>query len=139
MRRVMAVLLALCGLALSGLGMAGCGGEPELNAKTGERATVVVEAKGGTRGGLVRTQSRVAPLDADVPLTLSRTIGTVKWWSEERGFGFIEVPGSLDVIVKRADVVAWDRVPLLQEGDGVELSIVDTDRGLRAVDVILTG
>ncbi len=139
MRRVTAGLLALAGLGLTGSGLTGCGGEPELKAKTGERATVVVEAKGGTRGGLVRTQSKVAALDADVPLPLARTIGAVRWWSEERGVGFIEVPGSVDVLVKRADVVAGDRVPLLREGDGVELSIVSTDRGARAVDVTLTG
>ena len=86
MRGAMAVLLVMVASSVTGCG----GGAPDLTANTGERATVVTEAKGGTRRGLVRTQSKVATMDADAPVDVGRTEGVVKWWSESRGVGFIE-------------------------------------------------
>ena len=49
--------------------------------------------------------------------------GTVKWFSTEKGYGFIEQENGNDVFVHRNDVTG----PILQEGDRVQEPI-DTER-----------
>lgn len=134
MRRLTTVVLVMVASSVTGCGE----GAPDLTAKTGERATVVTEAKGGTRGGLVGGQSKVATMDADVPVPVGRTFGVVKWWNESRGFGFIETAVG-DVRVERAQVDPSGGVPLLQEGEAVEFSIALGDKGRVAVNVVRLG
>lgn len=58
--------------------------------------------------------------------------GTVKWFSSEKGFGFIEPhDGSKDVFVHYSAVLGDD----LREGDEVEFDVEKTEKGLSALNV----
>jgi CspA family cold shock protein len=64
----------------------------------------------------------------------TRIRGTVKWFSETKGFGFIAVEGSKDVFVHYTAIRAPGRASL-REGQSVELEIVEGARGPRAENV----
>lgn len=57
--------------------------------------------------------------------------GTVKWFSAEKGYGFIEQESGNDVFVHRNDVAG----ALLQEGDRVQFEIGEGQKGPCAKDV----
>jgi len=51
--------------------------------------------------------------------------GTIKWFSDEKGYGFIEnVDGSEDVFVHYSEIVG-EGFRTLEEGNVVEFEIVD--------------
>ena len=58
-------------------------------------------------------------------------IGTVKWFNDDKGFGFIETEGSEDVFV-HFTAIAGDGYRTLNEGAKVEFDIVDDQKGPRA-------
>lgn len=60
--------------------------------------------------------------------------GKVKWFNAEKGFGFIEVEGQEDVFV-HFSAINSDGYKSLDEGQEVELDIVDGDRGPQADNV----
>jgi CspA family cold shock protein len=61
--------------------------------------------------------------------------GTVKWFSEEKGFGFIEPEdGSKDLFVHQSALVGIGTRPL-NEGTKVTYTAEQGDKGPRAVDV----
>jgi cold shock protein len=60
--------------------------------------------------------------------------GTVKWFSNEKGFGFIEREGGDDVFVHHS-AVNMDGYRSLTEGQKVEFEIVQGDKGLQAANV----
>jgi cold shock protein len=62
------------------------------------------------------------------------TQGTVKWFSNEKGFGFIEQPDGDDVFVHYT-AVAGDGYRSLQEGQAVEFDIVEGPKGKQAANV----
>lgn len=68
-------------------------------------------------------------------LTAERCAGTVRWFSEEKGFGFI-VPddGDDDVFVKYSAIEA-EGFRSLDAGQRVTYFLTDDDRGPRARDV----
>ena len=66
--------------------------------------------------------------------------GTVKWFSTEKGYGFIkQADGGEDVFVHRSAVAELEYGESLREGEEVEYSIERTDKGLQAVDVERVG
>ncbi|HYM91066.1 MAG TPA: cold-shock protein [bacterium] len=66
---------------------------------------------------------------------MTRVKGTVKWFNESRGFGFIAVEGGgKDVFVHHSAIKGPGR-PSLREGQQVEFEIVQEARGGRAVNV----
>jgi cold shock protein len=61
--------------------------------------------------------------------------GTVKWFSDEKGFGFITPDdGSKDLFVHQSAIVG-DGFRSLQEGAKVTYNAEAGDKGPRAVDV----
>jgi CspA family cold shock protein len=61
--------------------------------------------------------------------------GTVKWFNDDKGFGFITPDeGSKDLFVHQSGIVA-DGFRSLTEGAKVSYSTEPSDKGPRAVDV----
>ena len=61
--------------------------------------------------------------------------GTVKWFSEEKGYGFI-VPdeGGKDLFIHSSAVKTQNRC--LGKGEKVEYNIVDGEKGPQAIDAV---
>ena len=62
------------------------------------------------------------------------TTGTVKWFSNEKGYGFLERPDGDDVFV-HFSAIAGDGYRTLTEGQEVEFDIVDGPKGKQAANV----
>jgi CspA family cold shock protein len=60
--------------------------------------------------------------------------GTVKWFSAEKGYGFIEQDTGDDVFV-HFSAIQEDGYKALNEGQKVNFEIVDGDRGPQAANV----
>ena len=61
--------------------------------------------------------------------------GKVKWFNNEKGFGFITVDGGDDVFV-HFSAIQSDGFRSLDEGQAVEFDIVEGDRGPQAANVV---
>ncbi len=60
--------------------------------------------------------------------------GRVKWFNEQKGFGFIEQEGGGDVFV-HFSVIDMDGYKTLQEGAEVEFECISGEKGLQATKV----
>ena len=60
--------------------------------------------------------------------------GRVKWFSDEKGFGFLEQDNGQDVFVHHS-ALKMDGFRSLSEGQEVEFELEQSDRGPRATDV----
>ena len=60
--------------------------------------------------------------------------GKVKWFKDEKGFGFIEMEDGTDAFVHFSDI-AGDGFKSLAEGDEVTCDVVPGDKGPRATNV----
>ena len=60
--------------------------------------------------------------------------GTVKWFNDAKGFGFIAQDGGKDVFVHHT-AIAMEGFRSLREGDKVEFDIVEGPKGLQAANV----
>lgn len=64
-----------------------------------------------------------------------RVIGTVKWFNDAKGFGFLAQEGGKDVFVHHSAIQA-EGFRTLSEGDRVEFSIEQGPKGPAAVNVV---
>ncbi len=64
-----------------------------------------------------------------------RVQGSVKWFNEKKGYGFIEREGGDDVFV-HFSAISGDGFRTLEEGQRVEFAIQQGPKGLQAADVI---
>ncbi|MFO8074521.1 MAG: cold shock domain-containing protein, partial [Egibacteraceae bacterium] len=55
--------------------------------------------------------------------------GTVKWFSTDKGYGFIARQGEEDVFVHYSAIVSDEAFKTLPEGAAVRFTVVDTDSG----------
>ena len=64
-----------------------------------------------------------------------RETGTVKWFNNAKGFGFIEREGKDDVFVHYTSV-RGEGFRSLEEGQQVEFEVAQGEKGLQANDVV---
>lgn len=62
--------------------------------------------------------------------------GKVKWFSNEKGYGFIETNNGEDVFVHFTGIVA-DGFKTLDEGQSVTFEIIEGNRGPQAANVLV--
>jgi len=70
-----------------------------------------------------------------VARSITMAEGTVKWFNDSKGFGFIEQDGGSDVFVHHSAIRA-DGFRSLQEGQRVSFDVVDGAKGPAAENVI---
>ena len=63
--------------------------------------------------------------------------GTVKWFNESKGFGFLSQEAGPDVFVHHSEIKA-DGYRTLNEGDKVQFEITQSPKGPRASNVTLS-
>ncbi len=61
--------------------------------------------------------------------------GTVKWFNDSKGYGFIKQENGPDVFV-HFSAIEGDGYKSLQEGQEVEFEVVETPKGLQAAKVV---
>jgi len=61
--------------------------------------------------------------------------GTVKWFDDRKGYGFISRAKGKDVFVHFSNI-AREGFKSLKEGDKVSFDVQETERGLQAVNVL---
>ncbi|MCP4725063.1 MAG: cold shock domain-containing protein [bacterium] len=65
--------------------------------------------------------------------------GKVKWFNEKKGFGFILNDDDGEEIFVHYTAITSDGFKTLTEGANVTFSIVDTDKGRQAAEVMVEG
>jgi len=65
---------------------------------------------------------------------MARITGTVKWFNDAKGFGFISREGGPDVFVHYS-AIEGAGFRTLAEGDEVEFEVVESPKGLQASKV----
>ncbi|RDE22454.1 cold-shock protein [Motiliproteus coralliicola] len=63
------------------------------------------------------------------------TTGTVKWFNEEKGFGFIEQESGPDVFA-HFSAIAGDGFKTLTEGQRVQFAVTQGQKGLQAENIV---
>jgi CspA family cold shock protein len=66
---------------------------------------------------------------------MSTTTGTVKWFNEAKGFGFIEQESGPDVFAHFSAIVG-EGFKTLIEGQKVEFTITQGQKGLQAENIV---
>ncbi len=61
-------------------------------------------------------------------------IGSVKWFNNEKGYGFIDNEGKEDIFVHYS-AISQDGYKTLAEGQMVEFELIETPKGLQAINV----
>lgn len=60
--------------------------------------------------------------------------GNVKWFNNEKGYGFIDYSQNEDIFVHYS-AIKQDGYKTLSEGQRVEFDLIETPKGLQAVNV----
>ena len=60
--------------------------------------------------------------------------GFVKWFNNEKGYGFIDYPNGEDIFVHYS-AIKQDGYRSLSEGQEVSVDLIETPKGLQAINV----
>ena len=63
-------------------------------------------------------------------------VGRVKWFNNEKGYGFIEFKENEDIFVHYS-AIELDGYKTLAEGQMVEFKLIETSKGYQAINVKL--
>jgi CspA family cold shock protein len=63
------------------------------------------------------------------------TNGTVKWFNESKGFGFITQDNGPDVFAHYSEI-SGDGFKSLAEGDDVSFDVIQGDKGPKATNIV---
>jgi CspA family cold shock protein len=66
---------------------------------------------------------------------MARTNGTVKWFSQEKGYGFLQREGGADVFVHYS-AIDGSGFKVLYEGEEVEFEVIEEAKGPKAASVV---
>ena len=61
--------------------------------------------------------------------------GKVKWFNNDKGYGFIDYPNGEDIFVHYS-AIKQDGFKTLAEGQVVNFDLIETAKGLQAINVI---
>ena len=61
--------------------------------------------------------------------------GNVKWFNNEKGYGFIDCPDKEDIFVHYS-AIKQDGYKTLSEGQKVSFALIETKKGLQAINVL---
>lgn len=61
-------------------------------------------------------------------------VGKIKWFNNEKGYGFIEGENGEDIFVHYS-AIKQDGYKTLSEGQVVEFDLIETAKGLQAINV----
>jgi CspA family cold shock protein len=64
--------------------------------------------------------------------------GQVRWFNEQKGFGFISQDNGEDLFVHFSSI-KQDGFKVLREGDQVEFEVAQGKKGLQAIDIVKCG
>lgn len=62
--------------------------------------------------------------------------GKVKWFNNQRGYGFITSEEGKDVFVHYSDIISGDKYKTLTENSTVAYELETTEKGVKAVKVM---
>ena len=83
------------------------------------------------------TSSGETPAESQEALPETSWIkGIVKWFNNDKGYGFISTEENIDVFVHWRDISAWDRS--IGQGEEVEFMVTKTAKGFQAINVMKT-
>src|SRR5438046_3102322 len=120
------------------------GARDRLQAISGSRGALAWRERGltGSPAPLIEARPRASTKELRLPGTSSgqkkkvvaMATGTVKWFNDAKGFGFIAQDGGEDVFVHHTAIIA-EGFRSLSEGDNVEFEVVEGPKGLQASNV----
>src|SRR5688500_6051990 len=89
----------------------------------------------GTTGWGSSPSSGHPYLNAPGVPAMARTNGTVKWFSQEKGYGFLQREGGPDVFVHYS-AIDGSGFKVLYEGEEVEFEVIEEPKGPKAASVV---
>jgi cold shock protein len=106
-------------------------GRPSVGAPTGEATRIMAHGMQSPDGGI---RSRIRKHVYKRYAAMARLQGTVKWFNDAKGYGFISHEGGPDVFV-HFSAIQGNGFKSLAEGDKVEFEIVQGQKGPQAAEV----
>jgi cold shock CspA family protein len=68
---------------------------------------------------------------------MERASGTVKWFSQEKGFGFVTRDDGTDIFVHHSGI-SGRGFKTLEQGEPVEFDVIEEPKGLKAANLVRT-